>query len=68
MLNEPMCRFHTGRCRCRSLPGALTRDDGPGLSFTARGFEGVDTREFSPWFRLTHERYNLYWRSTPPAA
>jgi DUF1680 family protein len=51
-----------------SLPGALTRDDGPGLSFTARGFAGVDTLTFAPYFRLGHERYNLYWRSTPPAA
>jgi DUF1680 family protein len=50
-----------------ALPGALTRDQGPELSFTARGFEGVESVKFAPYFRLTHERYNLYWRTTSTA-
>lgn len=51
-----------------SLPRALTRDDGLRLSFTARGFEGVESMKFAPYFRLTHERYNLYWRTTPASS
>ena len=50
-----------------ALPGALTRDQGPELYFTARGFEGVESVKFAPYFRLTHERYNLYWRTTSTA-
>ena len=30
--------------------------------FTPRGFEGGASVELIPWFRLTHERYNLYWQ------
>jgi len=39
------------------------RTDDEKLTFTARGFEGDAAVELIPWFRLTHERYNLYWRS-----
>jgi DUF1680 family protein len=45
------------------LPAALTRDPGEPLSFTARGFEAGDPVKFAPYFRLAHERYNLYWRT-----
>jgi DUF1680 family protein len=31
------------------------------LEFRTAGFEGGATVELLPWFRLTHERYNLYW-------
>ncbi len=34
------------------------------LEFRASGFAGGASVELIPWFRLTHERYNLYWRST----
>jgi DUF1680 family protein len=43
------------------------RTDEETLVFTARGFEGDATVELIPWFRLTHERYNLYWRASAAA-
>jgi DUF1680 family protein len=33
------------------------------LEFRTAGFEGGASVELVPWFRLTHERYNLYWKS-----
>jgi len=49
------------------LPGALVRDAGETLAFTASGFANNETVKFAPWFRLTNERYNLYWqRSASP--
>ena len=36
------------------------------LRFTTTGFEGGKSVELIPWFRMTHERYNLYWRGAPP--
>jgi hypothetical protein len=35
------------------------------LRFIATGFEGSKSVELIPWFRMTHERYNLYWRGKP---
>ena len=35
------------------------------LLFTATGFQGGASVELAPWFRLAHERYNLYWSRTP---
>jgi len=32
------------------------------LEFRAEGFEGGASVDFVPWFRLTHERYQLYWQ------
>ncbi len=40
------------------------RNPGERLSFTARGFADDASVELIPWFRLAHERYNLYWRQT----
>ncbi len=31
------------------------------LEFRATGFEDGASVDLLPWFRLTHERYNLYW-------
>jgi uncharacterized protein len=44
------------------LPARTKRIDGDQLRFTAAGFDGGKSVELIPWFRLTHERYNLYWR------
>jgi hypothetical protein len=44
------------------LPAALERIDKESLRFRATGFSGGAEVEFVPYFRLTHERYNLYWR------
>lgn len=35
------------------------------LAFTATGIVGRDSVDFAPYFRIAHERYNLYWRITP---
>jgi DUF1680 family protein len=35
------------------------------LTFTTTGFEGGRSVELIPWFRMTHERYNLYWQGNP---
>lgn len=40
---------------------ARTRADK--LEFRTSGFEGDAHVDLAPWFRLTHERYNLYWRA-----
>jgi DUF1680 family protein len=50
------------------LPAALARDADGSLNFTARGFAGGESVRFAPYFRLTDERYNLYWREPGPAA
>jgi DUF1680 family protein len=34
------------------------------LEFTTTGFEEGKAVELIPWFRMSHERYNLYWRQT----
>lgn len=44
------------------LVGNTTRTNAEKLEFRAAGFEGGATVELIPWFRLTNERYNLYWR------
>jgi uncharacterized protein len=33
------------------------------LEFRTAGFDGGASVQLVPWFRLTHERYNLYWRT-----
>jgi hypothetical protein len=44
------------------------RSDPTKLEFTVRGFEGERSVEFIPWFRMAHERYNLYWQRSSPAS
>jgi hypothetical protein len=34
------------------------------LEFRTAGFEGGVSVNLIPWFRLTHERYNLYWQAS----
>ena len=44
---------------------ANTRRTNPDkLEFRTSGFEGGSSIELLPWFRLTHERYNLYWAAS----
>jgi uncharacterized protein len=40
---------------------SFARADQP-LHFVVRGFEGSRAVEFMPYYRLAHERYNLYWK------
>jgi DUF1680 family protein len=49
------------------LVANTTRADPSSLRFTTRGFAGGATVEMIPWFRLTHERYNLYWKGATTA-
>jgi hypothetical protein len=44
-----------------------SRTDAPLLTFTTRGFVHGENMEMIPWFRLTHERYNLYWKGAAGA-
>jgi DUF1680 family protein len=34
------------------------------LEFRTSGFAGGASVDLIPWFRLTHERYNLYWHTS----
>ena len=45
------------------LPAHFTRTGRDRLAFIAAGFAGGPV-QFIPWFRVAHERYNLYWRSS----
>ena len=40
-----------------------TRTDPSTLKFRTTGFEGGASVALAPWFRLTSERYNLYWHA-----
>jgi hypothetical protein len=40
-----------------------TRVNPDKLEFRTNGFEGGASVDMIPWFRLTHERYNLYWHA-----
>jgi uncharacterized protein len=61
MLNDvvPIPRWNRA---LEDLPGALVRTADGSLDFTARGFDAPGEVGFAPYFRLTHERYNLYLR------
>jgi hypothetical protein len=43
------------------LVSRTRRTDPKRLVFMTSGFAGGESVELLPWFRLTHERYNLYW-------
>lgn len=43
------------------LVANTTRTRADRLEFRTTGFEGGASVNLAPWFRLTHERYNLYW-------
>ena len=49
------------------LVANTSRTDPASLRFTTRGFAGGASVEMIPWFRLTHERYNLYWKGATTA-
>ena len=44
-----------------------TRTSPDRLEFRTTGFEGGASVNLIPWFRLTHERYNLYWKGPTTA-
>jgi len=41
-----------------------TRTNAAKLEFRTSGFAGGASVDLIPWFRLTHERYNLYWHTS----
>jgi DUF1680 family protein len=45
------------------LAKSTTRTSDDRLEFRATGFADGAHVDLIPWFRLTHERYNLYWRT-----
>ena len=61
MLNEPVTVPAWPR-PLAELPAHFTRTDPNRLTFIAAGFAGGPV-QFIPWFRIAHERYNLYWRA-----
>ncbi len=62
MLNESVTMPAWSR-PLAELPAHLTRTDPQRLTFLASGFKGGPVT-FIPWFRVAHERYNLYWRAS----
>jgi uncharacterized protein len=62
MLNEPVTVPAWPR-PLTELPAHFTRTGQEHLAFIAAGFTGGPV-QFIPWFRVAHERYNLYWRSS----
>jgi DUF1680 family protein len=49
------------------LVSHVARTNPDRLEFRATGFDGGAGVDLVPWFRVTHERYNLYWQRTTPA-
>jgi len=49
------------------LVANTTRTNADHLEFRTSGFDGGVTVDHLPWFRLTHERYNLYWKGPTTA-
>jgi DUF1680 family protein len=47
------------------LVANTTRTSTERLEFRTSGFENGANVDLLPWFRLTHERYNLYWSHAP---
>ncbi|HLA73551.1 MAG TPA: beta-L-arabinofuranosidase domain-containing protein [Steroidobacteraceae bacterium] len=62
MLNEPVDVPRWSRWLAELLTHT-SRTDAKTLRFTTRGFDGGKEVELIPWFRMAHERYNLYWQS-----
>ncbi len=47
----------------RELVAHTARTNPQKLEFRISGFAGDASVDLIPWFRLTHERYNLYWHA-----
>ena len=63
MLNDPVEIPRWPR-PLSELPAAVERIDKESLRFRARGFADGAEVELIPYFRVAHERYNLYWRQS----
>ncbi len=60
MLNQPVSLPRWSRDLSQLLAG-VERVASPTLAFRATGFDGGRHVDLMPWFRIAHERYNLYW-------
>lgn len=60
MLNEPVPIPRWSR-PLEELVAGSRRIDPDRLAFRANGFDDGASVELIPWFRIAHERYNLYW-------
>jgi uncharacterized protein len=47
--------------RPQNFPGSVVASGDGSLTFRARGFEHGKEVELVPYYRIAHERYNLYW-------
>ena len=63
MLNEAI-KIPAWSKPLEELPASLRRTSDESVTFASTGFDGGRAVEFIPWFRIAHERYNLYWRRT----
>lgn len=46
-----------------TLPKRIRQDPGPPLIFRTAGIGRPSDVELAPYYRLAHERYNLYWKT-----
>jgi hypothetical protein len=49
-----------------NFPGSVVASGEGSLTFRARGFEHGKEIELVPYYRIAHERYNLYWSVREP--
>src|SRR5690606_30265666 len=61
MLNDPTSVPAFVGTPAQFIDSFERRDDR--LQFVVNGFEGGRSVEFMPYYRLAHERYNLYWKT-----
>jgi DUF1680 family protein len=52
--------------RPHDFPASVVASGEGSLSFRARGFERGQELELVPYYRIAHERYNLYWTVRDP--
>jgi hypothetical protein len=52
--------------RPQDFPASVVASGEGPLSFRARGFERGQELELVPYYRIAHERYNLYWTVRDP--
>jgi DUF1680 family protein len=51
-----------------TIASTLRQDHADPLTFRTNGAGSSRDVELAPYYRLAHERYNLYWKLVPPSA
>jgi uncharacterized protein len=54
--------------RPQNFPASVVASREGSLTFRARGFERGKVLELVPYYRIAHERYNLYWTVREPGS